>query len=115
MRELYENGGSMIWQRVRNKLKETFPFFSKAFSAVAHFLGLNENSRDGWMAPRELYRISAADGIVLAHCGLTHVGQVFGRCRLTGCIAYTEDMEHPEPLYAFIVTKCKNLRHNLRG
>jgi hypothetical protein len=112
-------------QYISTKLENTSPFLSKAFKAMSSLLEMNENSREGWItanmagnsATHDLFCISATDGVILANYGLTRVGQLFGQCPLTGQVAQMEDTDYPERLsmdYAHIVTKCKNLRHNLR-
>jgi hypothetical protein len=124
--ELFRIGGPKIWIKAGNKLANISPFFSCMCKAMAKMLELNENSSDGWMtaniaghtAMHDLYRISAADGIMLENYGLTYVGQLFGKDDLTGRIMTGVDIEYPEDMtanYAGLIMKCKNLRSLLHG
>jgi hypothetical protein len=89
-------------------------------------LELNETSNEGWTTASiaghtkagDIFRISAADGVVLDHFGLTHVGRLFGRDDMTGLTRTELDAEYPIEMtdrYAGLVTKCKNLRRRLQG
>jgi hypothetical protein len=66
----------------------------------------------------DLYRISAADGIVRDHSGFTYVGKSFGQNDMTGCIRLESDAEYPGAMmdrYAGLVMKCKSLRGRLQS
>jgi hypothetical protein len=55
--------------------------------AMANFLQLNEQHEQNWTtayiaghpATRDLFQVSAADGITLAHYNITYVDQLFCR------------------------------------
>ncbi len=94
--------------------------------AMAKMLELNEKSKEGWMTAsiaghtkaNDIYRISAADGVVLDHFGLTHVGRLFGRDDMTGLTRTELDVDYTAEMtdrYAGLVTKCKNLRRRLQS
>jgi hypothetical protein len=92
--ELFRIRGPKIWIKAGYKLANISPFFSCMCKAMAKMLELNENSSDGWMttsiaghtAMHDLFRISAADGIMLENYGLTYAGQLFEKDDLTGQI-----------------------------
>ncbi len=94
--------------------------------AMAKMLELNEKSNEGWMTASiaghtrasNIYHISAADGVVLDHYGLTHVGQLYGRDDMTGRIRTDLDADFTGAMmdrYAGLVTKCKSLRRRLQN
>jgi hypothetical protein len=126
LEELFKIGGPRIWTKVSNRIAETSPFFSCMCRAMARMLELNEESDDGWMTASiaghtstlDIYRISAADGIVLDHYGFTYVGKLFGQDDMTGRIRLDSDVEYPREMmdrYAGLVMKCKNLRGRLKN
>jgi hypothetical protein len=126
LEELFKIGGPRIWTKVGNKIADSSPFFSHMCKAMAKMLELNETSNEGWTTASiaghtkagDIFRISAADGVVLDHFGLTHVGRLFGRDDMTGLTRTELDAEYPIEMidrYAGLVTKCKNLRRRLQG
>jgi hypothetical protein len=93
---------------------------------MAKMLELNEKSKEGWTMASiaghtkasDIYRISAADGVVLDYFGLTHVGKLFGRDDMTGLTRTELDVDYAAEMtdrYAGLVTKCKNLRRRLQS
>ncbi len=94
LEELLKIRGPRIWTKVGNRIAITSPFFSCMAKAMAKMLELNEKSNDGWMTANmaghtrmlDLYRISAADGILLDHHGFTYVGRLFWEDNMTGRI-----------------------------
>jgi hypothetical protein len=111
---------------VGDKLAATTPYFSCMCKAMAKMLELNEESNDGWMTAsiaghsgvHELARITEAEGLMLEHYGLTHVGQLFGRDDITGRIKTGIDTDYPEDMtrdQAGLIIKCKNLRRTIQG
>ncbi len=92
LEELFKIGGPRIWTKVGNKIADSSPFFSQMCKAMAKMLELNETSKEGWTMASiaghtkagDIFRISTADGVVLDHFGLTHVGRLFGWDDMTG-------------------------------
>ncbi len=126
LEELFKIGGPRIWTKVGNRIADISSFFSCMCRAMARMLELNEESDDGWMTANiashtsmlDLYRISAADGIVLDLYGFTYVGKLFGQDDMTGDIRLDSDAEYPEAMvdrYAGLVMKCKSLRGRLKS
>jgi hypothetical protein len=124
--EMFDVGGPRIWRDIGNRLVNKSPFFAQVFASMAELLELNEKTRDGWHTASisghsesyDLFRISSAEGLILAHYGLNHVGQLFGISDITGQTILTQDTVYPEGLegrYPELVIKCKNLRVKLRG
>ena len=123
--ELYRVAGPKIWLKVGNKMQEKSLYFSGMCKAIANMLELNEKSKDGWAsasiaghgAIQDIFRITAADGITLETFGLTYVGQLWGKDDITGRIDGSADVRYPDNMslnHGGLITKCKNLRHNLR-
>jgi hypothetical protein len=126
LEEICRVGCPKIWKRVGDKLAATTPYFSCMCKAMARMLELDEESNDGWMTAsiaghsgvHELARIKEAEGLMLEHYGLTHVGQLFGSDDITGRIKTGIDTNFPEDItreQAGLIIICKNLRRALQG
>ncbi len=92
----------------------------------------NEKSREGWMSRSiagnhlslPIFKISAAEGVVLHNYGINRVAQLFGISDLNGCIdlntngseaegeVFTEELVTRHPL---LITKCNSLRRTIVG
>jgi hypothetical protein len=132
LKELFQMAGSEIWHRYSGRLRQTSPFLHKAFQAMGDMLQRNEKSREGWLSGSisgnhvspKLYKISAAEGLILNHYGLNRVAQLYGTNDLNGQIdtqtlasqtqpgVFTEDLITRYPL---LVLKCNALATTFLG
>jgi hypothetical protein len=65
----------------------------------------------------DLHKITAADGVILAHHGIQYVEKLFGKDDIAGHNTMDRDADFPARLHrdhAPLVTKCKNVRIRLR-
>ncbi len=85
---------------------------------------LNEQHKQNWTTAyiaghsviHDLFQISEADGITLAHYNITYIYQLFCRNDLNGGYHPDQDVEYLQRQcqeYTGLVHKCKNLRDNL--
>jgi hypothetical protein len=66
----------------------------------------------------KVYEISAADGITLAHYGITYVKQLFGVNEMNGNIDINQNADYPMQLqtnHPWLIEKCKNLRAQVKN
>jgi hypothetical protein len=103
-----------------------------AFQAVGEMMLRNKKSREGWISESiagnhlslPIFRISAAEGVVLHNYGINRVAQLFGVNDLNGRIdlkmngseveggVFTEELVIRYPL---LITKCNSLRRAIAG
>ena len=132
LKEMFQMAGSKIWQSYGKRLAESSPFLGMAFQAMGEMMLRNEKSREGWMSGSiagnhmspAIYRITAAEGVVLYSYGIDRVSQLCGINDLNGRIdlhrngSEVENGNFPEELvtrYPFLVLKCNSLRGALAG
>jgi hypothetical protein len=132
LKEMFQMAGSKIWQSYGNRLATSSPFLGMAFQAMGEMMLRNEKSREGWMSGSiagnhmslPIYRISAAEGLVLHSYGIDRVAQLCGVNDLNGRIdpntngseveggLFTEELVTRYPV---LITKCNSLRGVLAG
>jgi hypothetical protein len=94
LKKMFQMAGSKIWQSYGKRLVASCPFLGMAFQAMGEMMLRNEKSGEGWMSGSfagnhmslPIYRITAADGMVLHNYGIDRVVQLFGVNDLNGCI-----------------------------
>jgi hypothetical protein len=86
LKEMFQMAGSKIWQSYGKRLEASSPFLGMAVQAMGEMMLRNEKSREGWMSGSiagnhmslPIYRITAAEGVVLHNYGIDGVAQLFG-------------------------------------
>jgi hypothetical protein len=86
LKEMFQMAGSKIWQSNGRRFVASSPFLAMAFQAMGEMMLRNEKSREGWMSGSiagnhlslSIFRISAAEGVVLHNYGINRVAQFFG-------------------------------------
>jgi hypothetical protein len=132
LKEMFQMAGSRIWQSYGKRLGASSPLLGMAFQAMGEMMLRNEKSREGWMSGSiagnhlslPIFRISAAEGVVLHNYGINRVSQLFGVNDLNGRIdlntngseveggVFTEELVTRYPL---LITKCNSLRRTIVG
>jgi hypothetical protein len=86
--------GRKIWQSYGKRLLASSPFLRMTFQAMGEMMVRNQKSREGWMSGSiagnhyslPIFRISAAEGVVLHNYGINRVVQLFGVNDLNGSV-----------------------------
>ena len=119
--ELLQCGGQGVWQSLISRVNRRSPFFTQLCKAMAKMHQLNDKNRDSWTcAPiaghslaNQIFAITAAEGVTLAHLGLNYVEQLFPKNDLTGRLIMDQDADlgvRLGPANIALHNKCKNLR-----
>jgi hypothetical protein len=132
LKEMFQMAGSKIWQSYVKRLVASSPFLGMAFQAMGEMMLTNEKSREGWMSGSiagnhlafPIFRISAAEGVVLHDYGMNRVSQLFGVNDLNGRVDLNTNGSEAEggvfieelvTRYPLLITKCNSLRRTIAG